>query len=65
MTADTAAAEPTAAEPTVPEARAPEAKPARSLGPLRMIWKAALAYPSVVAIAAFALLVTASATAAK
>src|SRR5262245_23567639 len=37
-------------------------KPARSLGPLRMIWKAALAYPSRVVTAALALLVTASAT---
>ena len=37
-------------------------RPARSLGPLRMIWKAALAYPGRVAIAGAALVVTASAT---
>lgn len=47
----------------IPErAKEAEPKPARSLGPLRMIWKAALAYPSRVLIAAVALLVTASAT---
>jgi len=39
-----------------------EAKPAKSLGPLRMIWKAALAYPRQIAFALLALLVTASAT---
>ncbi|MCB2077036.1 MAG: ATP-binding cassette domain-containing protein, partial [Novosphingobium sp.] len=37
-------------------------KRARNLGPLRMIWKAALAYPGRVATAAVALVVTASAT---
>jgi ATP-binding cassette subfamily B protein len=62
MNAETAAAEPPVAEPTSHEAPVPEAKPARTLGPLRMIWSAALAYPSVVATAALALLVTASAT---
>ena len=36
--------------------------PARTLGPLRMIWQAALAYPSQVALAVFALFVTAGAT---
>jgi ATP-binding cassette subfamily B protein len=51
-----------AAEPPALEAPAPEAKPARSLGPLRMIWQAALAYPSRVVTAGLALMVTASAT---
>ncbi|MEO5587032.1 MAG: ABC transporter transmembrane domain-containing protein [Novosphingobium sp.] len=37
-------------------------RPARSLGPLRMIWRAAAAYPGWVAIALVSLLVTASAT---
>ncbi len=37
-------------------------RPVRSLGPLRMIWKAAAAYPGRVATAGAALLVTASAT---
>jgi ATP-binding cassette subfamily B protein len=45
------------AEPTVPAERPP-----RSLGPLRMIWQAAAAYPGWVATAAVALFVTASAT---
>ena len=40
----------------------PEAKPSRSLGPLRMIWRAAMAYPGRVLTAALALLTTASAT---
>jgi len=35
---------------------------ARSLGPLRMIWQAALAYPGRLAVAGVALVVTASAT---
>jgi ATP-binding cassette subfamily B protein len=39
-----------------------EAKPAKSLGPLRMIWRAALAYPRQIVFALLALLVTASAT---
>jgi len=39
-----------------------EFKPAKTLGPLRMIWKASLAYPAQLALALFALLVTASAT---
>ncbi len=38
------------------------AKPASSLGPLRMIWDAAIAYPSQLALAGAALLITASAT---
>ena len=40
----------------------PETKPSRSLGPLRMIWQAAMAYPGRVLTAALALLTTASAT---
>jgi ATP-binding cassette, subfamily B, bacterial len=39
-----------------------EAKPAKSLGPLRMIWKAALAYPKQILFALLALTITASAT---
>jgi ATP-binding cassette, subfamily B, bacterial len=49
-------------EPDDQPQSAAEAKPARSLGPLRMIWKAALCYPGRVATAAASLLVTASAT---
>ncbi len=41
---------------------AEQAKPARSLGPLRMIWQAALAYPARIAVALAALTVTAGAT---
>jgi len=41
---------------------AQEGKPARSLGPLRMIWKAALAYPGRMVTAGVALVVTATAT---
>jgi ATP-binding cassette subfamily B protein len=44
------------------ESAAPAPPQSRSLGPLRMIWKAALAYPSRVATAALALMTTASAT---
>ncbi len=43
-------------------ALSPEAKPARNLGPLRMIWQAAMAYPGRLALAGGALVVTASAT---
>ena len=43
------------------EAESP-ARPARSLGPLRMIWQAALAYPGRVATAGVALMITAGAT---
>jgi ATP-binding cassette, subfamily B, bacterial len=47
--------------------REPESEPqirpgSRSLGPLRMIWKAALAYPGRVAVALTALAITAAAT---
>ena len=46
-----------------PEAAAlPEGKPARSLGPLRMIWKLTLAYPRQIVIALLALLTTSTAT---
>ncbi len=41
---------------------ASEVKPTRSLGPLRMIWKAALAYPGRLATAGAALVVTATST---
>ena len=46
-----------------PDAAAlPEGKPARSLGPLRMIWKLTLAYPRQIVIALLALLTTSTAT---
>jgi len=54
-----------ASKPLIPldePAAETSARPARSLGPLRMIWRAALAYPGRVATAAMALVVTASAT---
>ncbi|MCC6829569.1 MAG: ATP-binding cassette domain-containing protein [Novosphingobium sp.] len=57
MTADRA----TQADAPAAPAEASE-KPARSLGPLRMIWRAALAYPGRVAVAGVALMVTAGAT---
>ena len=44
------------------EQPATEAKPARSLGPLRMIWRETAKYPRQVAFAAVALMVTATAT---
>ena len=44
------------------EQPAPEAKPARSLGPLRMVWRETAKYPRQVLFAALALLITASAT---
>lgn len=50
-----------ASEPE-PAAPLPEPKPARSLGPLRMIWRAALAYPGKLAMAGLALMITAGAT---
>ncbi len=51
----------TSTQPTsLPADLAPRS--ARSLGPLRMIWRAAMAYPGRVATAALALVVTASAT---
>ncbi len=45
-----------------PSAALSEPKPARSLGPLRMIWRAALAYPGKLAMAGLALMITAGAT---
>ena len=45
-----------------PAAPAPEAKPARTLGPLRMIWRETLHYPRQVVFALLALLATSSAT---
>ena len=50
-----------ASEPD-PSAALSEPKPARSLGPLRMIWRAALAYPGKLAMAGLALMITAGAT---
>ena len=47
---------------TTAEQPATEAKPARSLGPLRMIWRETAKYPRQVAFAAVALMVTATAT---
>jgi ATP-binding cassette subfamily B protein len=44
------------------EPSAPAERPVRSLGPLRMIWRAAAAYPGWVLTALLALIVTASAT---
>ncbi|MET0587619.1 MAG: ABC transporter transmembrane domain-containing protein [Novosphingobium sp.] len=46
----------------IEDSATPEPRPARTLGPLRMIWKAALAYPGKVAIAGVALVTTATAT---
>jgi ATP-binding cassette subfamily B protein len=43
-------------------ASAAAARPARSLGPLRMIWKLTLGYPKQILIAFLALLTTSSAT---
>ncbi|MEY4721394.1 MAG: hypothetical protein RIQ46_1119 [Pseudomonadota bacterium] len=40
----------------------PEPKPVKSLGPLRMVWRAAMAYPAMIAIAGVALITTATAT---
>ena len=48
--------------PDSPPATSSEPKPARTLGPLRMIWQAAKAYPGQVAMAAVALMITAGAT---
>ena len=57
-------AEPLSETPTLPaeDLTASSPKPAKSLGPLRMIWAAALVYPGRVATAGSALLVTALAT---
>ncbi len=53
---------PTAETAPSADPSAPEAKPARSLGPLRMIWRLAAHYPKQVGIALLALLTTSSAT---
>ena len=45
-----------------PETETPEAKPARNLGPLRMVWRATANYPKQLAIALLALITTSSAT---
>ncbi len=45
-----------------PETETPEAKPARNLGPLRMVWRATANYPRQLAIALLALVTTSSAT---
>ncbi|MCZ8322128.1 MAG: ABC transporter transmembrane domain-containing protein [Novosphingobium sp.] len=45
-----------------PASTQPDPKPARSLGPLKMIWQAALAYPGQLAMAGLALIITAGAT---
>ncbi len=56
MTATPQSTAPAEAEP------AALVKPARGLGPLRMIWDAAIAYPGQLAMAGVALLITATAT---
>ncbi len=53
---------PESAPESLPESPIAEPKPARSLGPLRMIWKLTLAYPKQIAVAFAALLTTSSAT---
>jgi ATP-binding cassette subfamily B protein len=50
------------AAPLPAEGVALEAKPARSLGPLRMIWRLTLGYPRQIVIALLALLTTSAAT---
>ena len=56
------ATEISAGEPSSPAEFAPAPPPARKLGPLRMIWRAAMAYPSRVWLAGTALIVTSGAT---
>ncbi|WP_423140988.1 ABC transporter transmembrane domain-containing protein [Parablastomonas sp. CN1-191] len=51
-----------AAPPVIETPDAAAAPPARTLGPLRMIWRQAAQYPRHIAIALFALTITASAT---
>ena len=57
---DAAAEAETAMASPAPPPEAP--RPARSLGPLRMIWQAASSYPGQVVMAGIALMITASAT---
>jgi ATP-binding cassette subfamily B protein len=45
-----------------PQTLPPEGKPAKDLGPLRMIWREALKYPRQLAIAFIALLISSAAT---
>ena len=52
----------TGAVPAQIAERAEPAPKARSLGPLRMIWRTAIAYPGKLALAGLSLLITASAT---
>ena len=52
----------TGAAPAQIAERAEPAPKARSLGPLRMIWRTAIAYPGKLALAGLSLLITASAT---
>jgi len=54
--------EPDGPPPAPSPASDPEAKPARSLGPLRMIWRETAKYPRQVALAGVALMITATAT---
>lgn len=54
--------EPDGAETALSPASEPEAKPARTLGPLRMIWRETAKYPRQVGIALLALLTTSTAT---
>jgi ATP-binding cassette, subfamily B, bacterial len=49
-------------QPAPTEPSEPTGRPVRSLGPLRMVWRAALAYPGWMATAGLALVITASAT---
>ena len=51
-----------ATEPAPGDVSVPDPKPARSLGPLRMIWGLALHYPRQVLFALLALLTTSLAT---
>ena len=54
--------EPDGADTAPSPASEPEAKPARTLGPLRMIWRETAKYPRQVGIALLALLTTSTAT---
>ena len=54
--------EPVGAAPAPSSSSEPEARPARTLGPLRMIWRETAKYPKQVGIALLALLTTSTAT---
>ena len=60
MPADSLTAAPLPPEPA--ELPPPQEPPAKSLGPLRMIWRAALAYPARLLMALLALMVASAAT---